>query len=158
MSWVNGRNEYRAVHGVSKIVVRFFDEGDFVTEFAARVDELVKKRRELIARLRKLHDKTSLSALFICKRAEWISRSLSDLKTERKSLAAKQLDAIVHTSQQLVVENERDYGFRPASKDELHELVEGAYAAHDVWLYVYKPHEDLAATRMESLYSFTLGF
>ncbi len=125
-----------------KTVVRFFDRDGSITAFARRFEQTEQRFDALLSasgwRRRWLNFRSR----------RWAGNILA-LKEQAANLAAQELEASIQASDQVAVEC-LDNSFRPARKDELHELCEAARRATGVWLFVFEPN-DLLADKNESV-------
>lgn len=130
-----------------KTVVRFFDPDETITPFALQFAKKEKERRVLEKTLLGARGGFSFERILANRRHKLHSKKIRSMKEEAKLLAVRQLKAVTITSSEIALECRHDHSFRLIREDEVHELLEAADAAVDVWLFVFSPNPLLGDTQ-----------
>lgn len=131
----DGRHDVTQV----KAVVRFHDEGDYLTAFVERLARVRFRCIDLEAALSTAHGwrRKLLGFRLRC------AQRKADARERAKALAVERLRAIAKTSAQIAV-GDANRSFRPMSQEEVPDLLDAVRCAKAVWLYVFGPNELLA--------------
>lgn len=126
-------------HSPIKTVVRFYDEGEFVTAYALRSQAIELHNRALYTQPVKSRSwyEMLFSTLFGYSYGQTVEPG------ERLACVRDAFEAIAYTSKVIAVELP-DYSFRPMHDNELYDLLTSVNRAKDAWIFVFK-HNELCA-------------
>ena len=132
-----------------KIIVRIYDDPriNLLTHFVERFAEIEEMLK--ISSL-EFNSLKGIRRILGKLRLERLAQQVTKMESDRKLFAAEQLRRAAQNLEPVAVED-LDFSFRFARTDEIRCLVERAYGAINVWLFVFKPNDLLSSNNSSVL-------